>query len=525
MATSLENILMHKADIKYKEASKVVAECRDLLRMKRFDPSTDELQADCERRLGLTKRSKMFSGPIDIDETSFSDSESSSLPCFEDPISVTRRDSTGDNETAVFSEVSRTSSIVDDFFGRSTSTSTPTKKSKKASMQSSDVIKSNFFGLEIADDSTSRRSSGAFSAPTPPPVVLSVNENVPVALITIDEQVSAVEIKKDATPDAENKAPKTNSSKKTRKIKAEIIGIPIVNGETRENHLNDPTNRSISLEALMLRRFDLKYEDAACLVADARSNLNASKWEPWTDELYSECEKLYEIAYGPNVDMNMLDDGDIWSPDDSDVLMSLEGNPVLRAPKNEDYASIGQNLSDCGSIGWQSTSGWSSVWSDNDGDFSVCTHDKDDEYSVNIIKGLQINAEIEQAEIATLMSRQSSKYSKSEGGNRSRKTHERRKSTKSKKSDRTKHTSKTKKSNRTKSAVGAERTTDAKPSKKSTKSEPTQFHPPIHIVSTKKRQKEAVPMKSETAPIKKPSLLSRLFCGKRSEPDFDEARK
>lgn len=129
--------------------------------------------------------------------------------------------------------------------------------------------------------------------------------------------------------------------------------------ESRERQLNDSSLRSMPLEAVLMRRFDLKFQEAASLVADARINMGGGSpsWVPWTNELYEECEKLYKLKYC----------GDDEHEEEKVVIMNwpkfLAPVDGLRAPTHADFASSSGNSTDsAASSCLESSTGWSSVW-------------------------------------------------------------------------------------------------------------------------------------------------------------------
>ena len=131
--------------------------------------------------------------------------------------------------------------------------------------------------------------------------------------------------------------------------------------QTREQQLSDLELRNMPLEAVLLRRFDLGFQEAASLVSDARINIGASKWEPWTDELYDECQMLYSLKF--------VRDG---QAKDTVVIMDwpkfLAPGHGLRIPADanaETASSSGNSVGSAASAGsrnFESSTGWSSVW-------------------------------------------------------------------------------------------------------------------------------------------------------------------
>jgi len=129
---------------------------------------------------------------------------------------------------------------------------------------------------------------------------------------------------------------------------------------TREQQMNDSSLRRMPLEAVLLRRFDLKFQEAASLVADARIHVGVAgpnKWGPWTNELYEECEKLYKLKFCGGEEQ---EEEDVVIMNWPKFLAPVDG---LRAPTDADFASSSCNSAEsAASSCWESSTGWSSVW-------------------------------------------------------------------------------------------------------------------------------------------------------------------
>ena len=212
--------------------------------------------------------------------------------------------------------------------------------------------------------------------------------------------------------------PSLDHSQKLEKVNSSVP----TEFETREQQLGKRSLRSTPLEAVLLRRYDLMYEQVFRLVADARTNIGASKGEPWTDELYEECEKLYDLMYRPD------------EPDEATAVVVywpkfFPPSQGLRAPVDDDFSGSVRSSSSNNSTDpscWESSTGWSSVWDDNDGDFSVVTHDRDDEYSVGVIQEIRQSYQGEKEEemaivMATIPCKTSNPKTKPSGVSRHKK--------------------------------------------------------------------------------------------------------
>jgi hypothetical protein len=174
----------------------------------------------------------------------------------------------------------------------------------------------------------------------------------------------------------------------------------------RTLQLNDPTLRGKSLEELMMDRFELKLEDAICLVADARMNRGCNKWQHWGIDLYDECERLYVLHYGP------LPTGSMASSTGSPSIRPSTpiGGTTMATTYVRHTGGMGQKPSTLrrantpvmgddtmsssleDASGWESTSGWSSLWEDGNalpGGFSRKTYDKNDEYTMDVIQQIE----------------------------------------------------------------------------------------------------------------------------------------
>lgn len=375
MAPALELILMNKSGIKYAEAAKLIAQCRSSLGMTRFEPWNEALQVECERVLANDQRDGiklvLKKGLTQaIDETSISDCDGAVVPGSGVPLPPV--------SASPLHASARKPTIMESFFGISnisTSTQTATNPNQEVSEVPGDVV-SQFFGQRVESVRRPTMGSVASSSSLPSRVSLSSNSS--------------------QTSHSRSKKRRAKKASKPVRLKA-TSSIPPGRKDTRENHLTDPSARSTPLEALMLRRFDLTYQDAVSLVADARANLSASRCTPWTDELYNECERLNEFHH-PKETTSAKDLGNKESAN-WPAAASSNGNSEeqhgapLRAPREEDFASVKDDNSCDQSSGWESASGWSSIWDDNDGDFSVATHDRDDVYSVGVIKEFKLNFE------------------------------------------------------------------------------------------------------------------------------------
>lgn len=178
----------------------------------------------------------------------------------------------------------------------------------------------------------------------------------------------------------------------------------------RQMHWQDPMMRELSLEELMMSRYhDLKPEESVCLVADARTNVGLSKWEPWTEQLYLECESLYEAYYRTPTPRGRLR----LQPEGTSPLSYLEGEQndgkaTPSTPTNNGNAIVHTNDGDLSS--WCSQSGWSAIWDDDDhrigAGFSLQTYDEDDRYTIGVIQAMQRKSVEELAKPKTLDTKQ-----------------------------------------------------------------------------------------------------------------------
>lgn len=176
--------------------------------------------------------------------------------------------------------------------------------------------------------------------------------------------------------------------------------------KTREKLLNDPVARATALEALIVRHFGLGMEDAICLVSDSRSVLGESKTVPWSDDLYDECKKAITLT-SADMTTNTDDNSTSCGSDNSKKVISKKANANGEQPADVseyfaeanykshqgDEHSVGHSVG-CHSVGWGSTTGFSMIFNDcDDGDFSVKTHDRDDVYSVGVIREFKLSCE------------------------------------------------------------------------------------------------------------------------------------
>jgi len=173
---------------------------------------------------------------------------------------------------------------------------------------------------------------------------------------------------------------KVTSLEKKRAARLKASAEPEGEGH-RMRHLLDPWARLAPLEDLMRDRFGMTDDAAASLVANARTSIGANKWEPWTDELYIECERLHN---------------------------SNRSKPSLKAKKKYVAALIEDRDDISCASGWSATTGWSSVWDDSKsvGDFSVDCFDLNGSHSTHTASRCLLPAcdrEEEDSEIASTL--------------------------------------------------------------------------------------------------------------------------
>jgi hypothetical protein len=365
---AIETILMSQSGLKYAEVACIVTRCRSSLGMERFAPWNDSLLAECERLIQKEKGAATTNEALLDVETFFGIRESSA--------------SSHVRSKVAFADNTVNCEALSRFFGQKIDAGSNNRRGSAVGNNRQASFR-NLLGRRASQKSMSSLKSDISFEHAPS------TKNLEATVYTSSPTKTAKTFR----------PPNTTSSEPSMMIGPDVVAKGGgAAADTREHHLTDPIARETPLEALIVRRFGIGFEDAICLVSDARSELRESKFTPWTDDLYFECEKALGVYSTDQTSRTEDLSNSSRSSGSRDMFVTAsEGkNAAAAAPKeiNFEASPRAKRDNDDQSVGYNSTSGYSGIWSDDkDGDYSVATHDRDDVYSVGVIRGFKASVE------------------------------------------------------------------------------------------------------------------------------------